>query len=197
MLNPRIVAMVVPLCAAPLLHQSAMAQSPILKSGGTVATATGTSAITSADVDLDGHLDLVVTNEDDGTVSIFHGNGQGGYPLREDHATGVRAKRVAVGDFDLDGTPDLAVANAGDNTVTLLLGSRNGGFRNPRTFPIGPDIRALSFRDVAGGRPELLVMRDQAVEVYALRGRGGVVARGVYPFGAGFGEVMAGNFDGD
>lgn len=195
MRTPRTVVYAV--CAACLLSPNVQAQAPILTAGATIATATGTSAMTSGDVDFDGHLDLVVANANDGTISIFCGDGAGGFPSREDIPTGAHPKAVAVGDLDGDGLPDVAAANDGDHTVTILLGRKGGRPRFVRTLGVGSEIRGLTFRP-EGARNDLLVMRDQAVEVFATHGRRGVpILRGEFPFGAGFGEVLPGDFDGD
>lgn len=67
-------------------------------------------------------LDLVVANQNDNTVSLFLGNGNGTFRPRTDYATGASPVYVATGDFNGDGILDVATANFMDNTVSILLG---------------------------------------------------------------------------
>ena len=178
-----------------LLGLPLAAHASLLKPAGVVQTAQGTSAMTSADLDGDGHLDLIVANADQGTVSIFYGDGRGRFPSRQDLTAGSHPFELAVGDMNGDGALDLAVGNQGDHTVDLLLGLGGRIFKESRVVSVGPDLRALAFRPKVIGA-DLLVARDQAVEVLTLQ-PDGEIRSSAYPFGAGFGEVLFGDFDGD
>jgi hypothetical protein len=59
-----------------------------------------------------------------GTVTIFLGNGSGGFAQAAGSpvAVGGFPKGVTSGDFNLDGKPDLAVANQSSSNLTILLG---------------------------------------------------------------------------
>ena len=83
------------------------------------------NAVATADFNGDGKADLAVANAD-GTISIFLGNGKGGFRLASTPSAGNGAEAVAVGDFNGDGKPDLAVVNPGSGTVTILLGAGDG-----------------------------------------------------------------------
>jgi VCBS repeat protein len=206
MRNPRIAASAGAVCVLLLASQltahafdrTALSQSrrgPPLRPAGNLQTAHGTSAMVSADVDGDGHLDLIVANADEGTVSIFRGDGTGQFSPRRDLAAGARPFAVAVGDMNGDGIADLAVGNEGDHTVSLMLGRGRGAFEDARSIPVGTELRALAFRASPLG-DHLLVMRDQAVEVLTLE-PGGEITTTTSSFGCGFGEVLVGDFDAD
>ncbi|HVY31944.1 MAG TPA: VCBS repeat-containing protein [Polyangiaceae bacterium] len=83
-----------------------------------------------ADLDDDGHIDLVVTNEDDALLSVRYGLEGGGFGAAAEYTTGTTASAVRVGDVDGDGDLDLALS-AGQ--VTLIS---NEGERRWRAAPV-------------------------------------------------------------
>ena len=78
-----------------------------------VGYATGTNAhgVTSADVNGDGKLDLLVANSGSNTVSVLFGNGDGTFQPAVNYATGKSPKSVKAGDVNGDGLLDLVTAN--------------------------------------------------------------------------------------
>lgn len=84
-------------------------------------------AITSADLDGDGNLDLAVADYAGNQVSVLRGNGLGSFAAPVSYATGAAPYAVATGDFNGDGALDLVVANSNDATVSVLLGQTSGG----------------------------------------------------------------------
>lgn len=87
-------------------------------------------------------LDLAVVNQNDNTVSIFLGNGDGSFQTRTDYPTGVAPVYVATGDFNGDGILDLAVANNTDDTVSILLGQSGTNGKATGTFGTHTDFQA-------------------------------------------------------
>ena len=88
--------------------------------------------------------DLAVVNQNDNTVSIFLGNGNGTFQTRTDYPTGEAPVYVATGDFNGDGITDLAVANHTDNTVSILFGQANSTGGATGTFATRIDYEAGS-----------------------------------------------------
>jgi hypothetical protein len=82
-----------------------------------------------ADVNGDGHIDIVTanwgSNED---VSVLLGNGDGTFQSPQNFPAGPANFSVAVGDFNRDGFLDLAVVSPGGTRV--LLGKGDGQFRS-------------------------------------------------------------------
>ena len=92
-------------------------------SGSPVGTGAGPNYVAVGEFNGDGTADLVVVDLDANAVSIFLGDGHGGFssapgsPL----AVGSLPYAVAVADFNGDGAVDLAVPNYGSNNMSILL----------------------------------------------------------------------------
>ncbi len=152
-------------------------------SGGELAT-----SVAVADVNGDGHADLLVTNClssgnsgsgcGEGSVAVLLGNGDGTFrPASAHDSGGVRTAWIAVADLNGDGYPDLVVAsqycsgcnsNNPDGAIGVLLGKGDGTFQNVVDYGDGAiDALSVSVADVNGdGRPDLLVANTYA-ENYA------------------------------
>src|SRR6267143_2131193 len=117
---------------------SALAAALLLGSLPQTTYATGTApvALATADLNGDGHQDLVVANQGDGTLSIFFGVGDGTFtkPATVIQNVAKTPSAVAVGDFNGDGIVDLAVTDSANNNVAILLGKVGGGFTPPVTY---------------------------------------------------------------
>jgi hypothetical protein len=105
--------------------------------GAPIITATGGGSIqwlTAADLNKDGHLDLVVMDNTNGDVAIFLGKGDGTFQPPTTLARQF-ANVAAVGDFNNDGNPDLVVTAA--NGAFVYLGRGDGTFNAPLTVNLG------------------------------------------------------------
>ena len=82
-------------------------------------------SITTADIDGDGNLDLLLANRNDNTLSYLLGNGNGTFDNPVEFKTGNTLFRepvsIAVGDFNNDGAIDIMIANAGSDDVSVLI----------------------------------------------------------------------------
>ncbi len=97
----------------------------------------GPSAVVIADFNGDNKLDFAVANNTDNSISVFQGDGIGGFTpfanspfVLPNIVAGSELGPVAMvtGDFRNDGKPGLAVVNQNSNTVSLLLGSGDSTF---------------------------------------------------------------------
>ena len=92
-----------------------------------------TGDIALADVNRDGHVDLIATRQPDSTVSVHLGDGRGAFTPAAGGPVAIPGgvAGIAVGDLNGDRTPDLVVANRDDTRehVGVLLGDGTGRFR--------------------------------------------------------------------
>ena len=97
-------------------------------------------ALTVADLNGDGFLDLAVANSNSasgtaaGSVSVLFGNGDGTFQAQQVYPAGLMTSSVVVGDFNGDGQLDFAATNEDDATVGVYLNQGNGSFSQPTIF---------------------------------------------------------------
>jgi Flp pilus assembly secretin CpaC len=141
----------------------------------------GPIAMTAADFNSDGNLDLAIANQTTNNISILLGNGkgaftqatgsQGGSPL----AVGKLPVAIASGDLNNDSHPDLVVVNQTDNTVSVLLGNGDGTFTAATNSPLttGQAPTAVTIADFnADGNQDIAVTDPQTDSVSVFLGLG-------------------------
>jgi hypothetical protein len=154
------------------------------------ATGSGPMAVTAADLDGDGVLDLAVANYSSHTVSVLPGNGDGSFCAKMDWATLSHPRAIVAADLDGDGRADLATAHhlSGNNIAVLLNTSQA-----PGSFAFGPrgdyaagasSLYDLLAVDLDGdGTADLVAASYGSNRVVVLAGRGDGTwdAPAVYP----------------
>jgi hypothetical protein len=135
----------------------------------TFATGVKPTAVVAGDFDHDGLLDLAILNEGSGDISIFLGDGHGGFTekvARDANGQPVRLSAgylptgLAVADINGDGNLDLLVGNDfGD--VLILRGNGDGSFQ-----PYQRTERkvALAVADLTGKGTSDFVFADQSLD---------------------------------
>jgi hypothetical protein len=105
------------------------------------ATASGPIAITAADFNNDGILDLAVLNQTTKNVTILQGKGDGTFAefTRSPIAVGNGPVAIASGALAGSTGPALAIANQSDNTATVYLGNGDGTLTESSQSPLTTD----------------------------------------------------------
>ncbi len=97
--------------------------------------------VSTADLNADDNLDLVVTNAPigvGGTVAVLLGSGDGTFSAASTFSSGgLEPYGPTVGDFNGDLKPDVAFVNYSSGTVGVLLGDGTGGFSPVATYAAG------------------------------------------------------------
>lgn len=108
--------------------------------GQDLTVGTAPLSVAVGDFNIDGRADLVISNEDDDSVAVFLGRGDGTFDqdgVTVDLGAGAGPQGLAIWDFNLDGRPDIAVANTflgggpaeAAEGVTILRGNGDGSFQ--------------------------------------------------------------------
>jgi len=96
-----------------------------------------------ADFNLDGNLDLAVSDFQASSISIFLGDGNGGFASPVIVAAGSAPAGLVVADFGHDGVPDLAAAEYGSMDLRIFKGVGDGSFQTAASYPLGGNANTL------------------------------------------------------
>jgi FG-GAP-like repeat/FG-GAP repeat len=118
-------------------------------------------ALFAGDLDGDGHLDLVSTNELDSSVSVFLNNGDGSFRSMASgntaYLTGFYPTGGAIADFNHDGIPDVITADYHGNSVSILFGAGSTLIPGKGTGVLGG---AASYPTIEEGETSNLAVGD-------------------------------------
>lgn len=166
-------------------------------------------AIAIADVTGDGKPDLITANTVYGDLSIFAGDGAGGFAAATHRATDIGPVGIEVRDVTGDGIVDLVTLNTTAQSVSVLVGDGSGGYAPPVNYPIFPaqgldDYKpwpwGMAIADVDGdGTPDIVTANTQndTITVLLNDGSGGFGTYAWFATGALPGAVAIADVDGD
>ncbi|MEN9839463.1 MAG: hypothetical protein RL177_942, partial [Bacteroidota bacterium] len=136
------------------------------------------AGLTAADIDLDGDLDFITTQYDDGLVSVLLNDGTGGVASKVDYNVGSGPFSVKAVDYNGDGYLDISVANSSSNNVSILLNDTEGVFGSASNYAVGSNPSDHEVFDADGdgdldivtnnrGSSTVSVLRNQGTGVFA------------------------------
>ncbi|MCG8467105.1 MAG: VCBS repeat-containing protein [Gemmatimonadetes bacterium] len=110
----------------------------------------GEKTCATADVNGDGHQDLLVGAYFTDEVITFLGDGEGGLSLESRTRAGGKPWMIVAGDLNGDGHVDVASANREGDNVAVLIGNGSGGFADPIEYDTGASPLAVDVGDIDG-----------------------------------------------
>jgi hypothetical protein len=169
--------------------------------GGAHPTPTGEGAWELVATDLgSGVLDVVTANRSGGTLTLFRGDGAGGFgqPAELPVGAGAQPYGLVADDFDHLHGRDLAYADNANGRVGVLLNQGNGTFRDGGLYPVGAAPLGLVVGDFSHtGEPSLAVGVSGSDEVRLLINDGSGAFRDGGAYGVGSGRMPEGLATGD
>ncbi|MCW5560176.1 MAG: VCBS repeat-containing protein, partial [Verrucomicrobiae bacterium] len=115
----------------------------------------GPFSIALADLNHDGHLDFAVTLMATNEVSVWQGDGTGGFKEADRFSSrGLLPHRLEVADINQDGQKDLVVSHKHvDDTIVIFYGSGRLSFRVSQEIMLGTDRNVMekNIQDIAVG----------------------------------------------
>ncbi len=140
-----------------------------------LATGNAPAALVAGQFDLDNstNTDLAVVNQNDNTVLMYLGNGDGTFTegetflLSSTSASGNKPVAIVSDDFNVDGLPDLAVTDEDADTVSILIGNGDGTFATPLVLSAGNGSMGLAAGTFVGSTeaPDLAIADSSANEL--------------------------------
>ena len=174
--------------------------------GITIPAGVAPSAMTAADFNADGRVDLAVADPDGGSVGLLFGTAAGGFEPAVLTPTGLHPGSLAAADVNGDLRPDVVVVDYDAGVAEVLLNT-GSGLAKHATYPTGGSSQAMTLADLDGdGNADIAVANVVASGLAGLDGDVGVlfghgdgtfaavstIAVGIQPT-----ALVAGDFTGD
>jgi hypothetical protein len=153
----------------------------------------------SGDLNGDGKLDLVTSNNTDNNISVLLNNGDGTFQIAVNYNVGSAPLGLAVADFNNDSKQDVVVVNSSDSDVSLLLGNGDGTLQSAVSVGslTGPTYVAVAdFNN--DGKMDMAITSSYKLYIYLGNGNGTFQTPVQYgPSDLGAFHLITGDFNND
>jgi CSLREA domain-containing protein len=130
-------------------------------------------AVTAADFNGDGAMDVATANFASDDVSVLFGNGDGYFGAAASLATGQYPNSIAAADFDFDHNNDLVASNHSTDDFSVFLGNGDGSFEIAVSYPAGDVPNSVLVADFnRDSLPDLVNVNFGSDDVSLLLGNG-------------------------
>ncbi len=136
-------------------------------------------SVIPADLDGDGKIDLVVTNAQIASVSVYRNTSTVGslsFDNSVSYAAGVDPLHSAIGDLDGDGKPEIAITNRFSNSISVYKNTSSTGGFNAGSFSAKVDFATgvqpyrIALSDFDGdGKPEIVATNSMSNSISVFR----------------------------
>jgi len=170
-------------------------QPGVIYGGGTPDTAI--SSMVLADMDGDGHPDMVVSTNAN-TIHILHGNPDGTFATTSSGGATLNSfgTVVSVADFNSDGILDIVVADA--SGLGILLGTGSLNYANPVPYALGASQSTAAVADFnRDGHPDVALTVPGGIALLLGTSNGALQSFAVYEMGQGVASLAVADLNGD
>ncbi len=105
--------------------------------------ASGFAELKIGDLNGDGNTDVVVARNQNSTMSVILGNGNGSFKASVSYSAASDLRQIVLADVNGDGITDITGASPSGNAISMWQGNGNGTFQARTTTAVGQ--QALSF----------------------------------------------------
>jgi len=159
-------------------------------------------SVVAADVNGNGHVDLISANSGDDTLTVYTNDGSGNFVLASAPSLGGGRNPYAVvaADVNGDGKMDLISANNGNGTLTVYTNKSGGNFVLASTPTVGSQPWSVAAADIKGDGKIALISANRigdSLTVLTNKGAGVFVFNATYTVGNYPRCVIAADVNGD
>ena len=114
-----------------------------------------------------------MTNNDDGTVSVLLGKGDGTFNTAVTYSVPSNSRFIHTADFNGDGKLDLVACTYEGPDISVLLGNGDGTFQTAVEYTTGKNLVDVAIGDFNGdGKLDMIASANADTNVYLLLGNG-------------------------
>jgi hypothetical protein len=159
----------------------------------------GPFAVTVADINGDGKMDLISANFGGQTLTVLTNNGHGGFGFNATLTVDSSPASVVAADVNGDGRMDLISANRDGNSLTVLTNNGNGGFVYSATYSAGYPYSVAAADMNGDGKIDLVSANssDNTLTVFTNDGSGAFALAATIGTGSTPVSVVAADVNGD